>query len=314
MRSALLLLAALTSLLGAALAAHMDASATVTVDASISKEAPLNKSLAQCPPDIRVKLLALKVYIEHSNLTTVGDIRKLVEECSVPDVVVLVVDNRTLVRIRPLPMAGVGELKRAGINLTDARRMLVEIRSTRLEALRNITAHVARLEARLLERVGRILNETLYRAATAAETIEGLERAEALLNRTISVLRHVRDSLPNAPSRPALELAIRAVNDTRGLLAAVKVAVENGVRPQEVRDIVLSAMRHGEGIRETLRRAIDMLVDRLPQRAAERLREAGPPRGGPPQRGTEGTGRAGGGEGARGGQHDAPQRRGGADR
>jgi hypothetical protein len=108
--------------------------------------------------------------------------------------------------VRPLPMIGVGELKK--LNATDPKAL----KAIRLAALANLTRHVNKT----MERLFRDLNNT------------DLVNASAKLGRGLDVAKKIRDVMRRSGAAPPawLDQYIKALNETREALNALLNATD----------------------------------------------------------------------------------------
>jgi len=112
--------------------------------------------------------------------------------------------------VRPLPMIGVGELKK--LNATDPKALFEQLKAIRLAALANLTRHLNKT----MERLYRDLNDT------------DLVNASAKLGRGLDVARKIRDVMRRSGAAPPawLDHHIKALNETREALNALLNATD----------------------------------------------------------------------------------------
>jgi len=112
--------------------------------------------------------------------------------------------------VRPLPMIGVGELKK--LNTTDPKALFEQLKAIRLAALANLTRHINKT----MERLYRDLNNT------------DLVNASAKLGRGLDVAKKMRDVMRRSGAAPPawLDHYIKALNETREALNALLNATD----------------------------------------------------------------------------------------
>ncbi len=112
--------------------------------------------------------------------------------------------------VRPLPIIGVGELKK--LNATDPKALFEQLKAIRLAALANLTRPINKT----MERLYRDLNDT------------DLVNASAKLGRGLDVARKIRDVMRRSGIAPPawLDHHIKALNETREALNALLNATD----------------------------------------------------------------------------------------
>ena len=107
--------------------------------------------------------------------------------------------------VKPLPMIGVGELKK--LNATDPEAVFEQLKAIRADAIRNLTRHINKT----MEKIYRELNDT------------DLVNASAKLWRGLDVVKKIRDVMRRSGAAPPpawLDYHIKALNETREALNA----------------------------------------------------------------------------------------------
>ncbi len=112
--------------------------------------------------------------------------------------------------VRPLPMIGVGGLKK--LNATDPKALFEQLKAIRLAALANLTGHLNKT----IERLYRDLNDT------------DLVNASAKLGRGLDVAKKIRDVMRRSGAAPPawLDHHIKTLNETRETLNALLNATD----------------------------------------------------------------------------------------
>ena len=112
--------------------------------------------------------------------------------------------------VRPLPMIGVGELKK--LNAANPKALFEQLKAIRLAALADLTRHINKT----IERLYRDLNNT------------DLVNASAKLGRGLDVARKIRDVMRRSGAAPpaCLDRHIKALNETREALNALLNATD----------------------------------------------------------------------------------------
>ncbi|MEM0484544.1 MAG: hypothetical protein QXK11_05810 [Pyrobaculum sp.] len=115
--------------------------------------------------------------------------------------------------VRPLPMIGVGELRK--LNVSDPKAVFEQLKEIRRQALANLTRHVAKAVNKTYEE----LNETENLTNLAKQVERGLKA----LQRVKYVLARVNAS---KTAIEAVELATAPLNETKQLLELLKNATD----------------------------------------------------------------------------------------
>ncbi len=112
--------------------------------------------------------------------------------------------------VKPLPMIGVGELKK--LNATDPKAVFEQLKAIRADAIRNLTRHINKT----MEKIYRELNDT------------DLVNASAKLGRGLDVMKNIRDVMRRSGAAPPawLDYHIKALNETREALNALLNATD----------------------------------------------------------------------------------------
>ncbi len=112
--------------------------------------------------------------------------------------------------VKPLPMIGVGELKK--LNATDPKAVFEQLKAIRADAIRNLTRHVNKT----MEKIYRELNDT------------DLVNASAKLGRGLDVMKNIRDVMRRSGAAPPawLDHHIKTLNETREALNALLNATD----------------------------------------------------------------------------------------
>lgn len=179
-----------------------------------------------CPPDIAIKWYALVNYIAYTtgqnasqliaeaqargNLTvTVSGVEVVVPYCSLNAVAA----NGS--RVSVMPAVGAGELKKLGLNMTQAKALFQKLKEARDEAMRNLTRYIKPLEGAGLDVAAKALVED-----------RGYERAIALNANMSAVLKAVARLLvkvgANETAVKELLKAAEIHNETASLLSYIK--------------------------------------------------------------------------------------------
>lgn len=169
-----------------ALAAGGGASATATVTATATT--------TSCPPDVAVKWYALMNY---AALAAGQNVSKLIAEASSSGYVVVNISGVELkipycslnattangAKVAFVPAVGAGELKKLGLNITQARQVFEQLKEARRVAMANLTRYLKPLErAGFKEAAGAFANDSGYlKAAEANKNASAALRALAFV-------------------------------------------------------------------------------------------------------------------------------------
>lgn len=162
--------------------------------------------------------------------------------------------------VRPLPMIGVGELRK--LNVSDPRAVFEQLREIRRQALANLTRHVAKAINKTYEE----LNETENLTSLATQVERGLKA----LQRVKHILARVNAS---KTAIEAVEFAAAPLNETKQLLELLKNATdEEGLAKAEA---IIARLENRLQLLEKMplpaREAIAKHVDRIKQIAAKQI-------------------------------------------
>ncbi|MEL9990376.1 MAG: hypothetical protein QXP98_01505 [Thermoproteus sp.] len=195
----------------------------ITLAVAVSAQGTTQRT---CPPDIAIKWYAFVNYLAYAtgqnasqliaqaqtrgNFTvTVSGVEVTVPYCSL---------NATATngsRMAVMPAVGVGELKKLGLNITQAKVLFQKLKEARDEAMRNLTKYI-----RPLESVG------LDAAAKALAEDKGYERAIAINANMSAVLKAVAQLLARVgANETAVREVLRAAeihNETASLLSYIR--------------------------------------------------------------------------------------------
>ena len=173
--------------------------------------------------------------------------------------------------IRPLPMIGVGELKK--LNVSDPKAVFEQLKEIRRQALANLTRHVAKAVNKTFEELDETENLT---AAQVERGLKALQRVKQILAR-VNASKTAID---------AIEYATASLNETKQLLELLKNATDEKAlakaeaiiaglekRLQLLEKLPLPAReaiaKHVERIKQIVAKQIEKIAEKIAGKAKE---------------------------------------------
>ncbi|CCC80695.1 hypothetical protein [Thermoproteus tenax] len=195
-----------------------------------------------CPPDLAIKWYALMSYVAYASGQNAA---QLIAQAQAAGNVTVVISGTPITipycstnataangtKIFFVPAVGVGELKKAGLNITQAKEVFIKLKEARMQALANLTRYLKPVEGLgLREAAEAVLKDKGYAVAAEANA-----NASALLKELGQIMAKagvgqemVQEVLASARQHEALAealISLKAAGGLRGINASAAANV-----------------------------------------------------------------------------------------